>query len=394
MHKLTNIFLILILAFSSNAIYAANDQSTKNTQTKSAELKQLNDQIAQLQKTIQQDQGHKTELSQQYQKNLAQLVVLQKRVIELNRELSKKQAALTTLQKNQISNQQHLTEQNQLLAEQAHAAYFLMRNELYTPQQINQDAQQRYLAYFHNLIPARIDVINQHKQTASELQSKQHQVVKQKVALQTTLTQQQKTQQQLDAAKKNQQKALSQLSTQLQTKSETLKKLIANRRALEQLIKSLEKAEKARQQQRRLPTGWQPLPSGAPFTQVQGKLSWPTAGNLATHFGSSIDQSELKYNGVLISAPTGQSVRAIYQGRVVFANLLQGLGLLIIIDHGNGYLSLYGHNQTLYKKVGDVVKAGDMIATTGNSNGQGPSGVYFEIRHNSQPLNPERWCRR
>lgn len=391
MQKLLSFFLILIFIFSSNPLYAADN---KNTQTKSAELKQLNQQIAQLQKIIQQDQGHKAELSQQYQKNLTQLAALQKRVQELNRELNKKQITLNTIQKNQNLNQLHLTEQNKLLAEQTTAAYLLMHNQLYNADQTNQDIQQRYLAYFTDLIPARIDIISHHQATANELQSKQHQVVKQKAALQSTLMQQQKTQQQLDAAKQNQQKALNKLSSELQTKNENLKKLIANRQALEQLIKNLEKAAKARQQQKRLPTGWQPLPAGAPFTQLQGKLSWPTAGNLATRFGTSISQSELRYTGVVISAPAGQSIRAIYQGRVVFANVLQGLGLLIIIDHGNGYLSLYGHTQTLYKKVGEIVKTGDVIATTGTGNSQSAGGVYFEIRHNSQPLNPEQWCRR
>lgn len=295
---------------------------------------------------------------------------------------------LTTIQKTQASNQQHLVEQRDLLTQQTNATYFLVHDNSTT-----EDTQQRYFIYFNNLAHARADTINQYTQMLTELQSKKRQVTQQKVALQSNLSQQQKTQLQLTATQHKQQQALNQLSTQLQTKSETLKKLIANRHALEQLIKNLERAEKTRQQQRHLPVGWTPLPPGVPFTQLQGRLPWPTEGQIVAHFGTSIEQSELKYTGVLIGAPTGQSVRAIYQGRVVFANWLQGLGLLIILDHDNGYLSLYGHNQTLYKKVGVVVKAGDMIATTGNSNGQGPSGVYFEIRHNSQPLNPERWCR-
>lgn len=381
MQKLTRFILILFSLSCCANIYAASS----DTEAKSAELKQLNQQIAQLQSAIQKDQGSKTVLSQQMQKNLKDLAALQKRVATLNQELNKKQAALTTLKKNQLTNQQRLEEQRSFLTQQTKSAYLLMYNDDY-------NTEQRYLVYLNKLIPARVDNINQYKATVEKIQTQTSQVTKQKVALQTTLTQQQKTQQQLATAQQNQKKALDQLSTQLQNKTETLKKLIANRRALEQLIKNLAAAERARQKQKQLPVGWQPLPAGAPFTQLQGKLPWPTEGSIAAHFGSSIEQSELKYNGTLISAPSGQPVRAIYQGRIVFANWLQGLGLLTIVDHGNGYLSLYGHNQSLYKKVGDIVKAGDVIGSTGNA-GQGPSGVYFEIRHNSRPLNPESWCR-
>lgn len=129
-----------------------------------------------------------------------------------------------------------------------------------------------------------------------------------------------------------------------------------------------------------------------PFTALQGKLPWPTQGNIAIHFGALEDRSGLRYTGVLIKAPLGQSVHAIYPGRVVFANRLQGFGLLMIIDHGNGYMSLYGHNQKLYKKVGDIVQANEAIAAVGDTGRHVPAGLYFEIRHDSEPVNPQEWC--
>ncbi len=132
--------------------------------------------------------------------------------------------------------------------------------------------------------------------------------------------------------------------------------------------------------------------ANAPFTDLQGKLHWPTQGEIVAHFGAELGDSKLKYNGVLIQAPAGQPVHAIYGGHVIFANWLHGLGLLLIVDHGNGYMSLYGHNAALYKKVGDSVKPEDLIAAVGNSGVPGPTGLYFEIRHNGQPINPEQWC--
>lgn len=134
-------------------------------------------------------------------------------------------------------------------------------------------------------------------------------------------------------------------------------------------------------------------PASMPFVQLQGNLPWPTAGNILTPFGAELGDSHLKYNGVLIGAPAGQPVHAIARGKVVFANWLQGLGLLLIIDHGDGYMSLYGHNAALYKKAGDSVKPEEVIAAVGNSGVPGPMGLYFEIRHNGQPVNPVQWCK-
>lgn len=387
---------ILIVAFSP--AYAAKN-ADPTTQSKTDELNQINQQIIKLQAEIKNDSGHRTTLASQLQKNKDDLAKLQKRSAELKADLGKKQAALATLQKNHQNYQQQLDTQKDLAGKQLLSAYYLS----YT------DNGGQFLTYYNYLNDARVGVIDQTNKVLGRLETTQHKVAQQKVALQSTLTQQQKTQQQLTTIQQNQQRDLTQLSNQLQTKSNQLSKLIADRKALEQLLAQLERARKAREareareraQQKRNKGGrgvavkeeWAPLPAGAPFTNLQGKLSWPTAGNIITHFGSPIGQSELKYNGVLISAPVGQPVKAIYQGRVVFANSLRGLGLLIIVDHGDGYLSLYGHNQSLYKKVGAIVKTGEVIAAVGDSDSSGQPGLYFEIRHNSKPLNPERWCK-
>jgi len=134
------------------------------------------------------------------------------------------------------------------------------------------------------------------------------------------------------------------------------------------------------------------IPYRQSFAALQSKLNWPTAGIVVTRFGTDLGSNNLRYNGVLIQGDAGQPVRAVYQGRIVFANWLHGLGLLLIIDHGDGYMSLYGHNQAIYKKVGDVVKPHELIAAVGNSGEPGPTGLYFEIRHDGVPVNPENWC--
>ncbi len=133
---------------------------------------------------------------------------------------------------------------------------------------------------------------------------------------------------------------------------------------------------------------------GGPFAATRGKLPWPVDGRLLARFGESRgDDARTKWDGVMISASAGSQVHAVHGGRVVFADWLRGAGLLVILDHGNGFLSLYGHNQTLLKSAGDVVKAGESISTVGNSGGQDTPALYFAIRQQGHPSDPAQWCR-
>jgi murein DD-endopeptidase MepM/ murein hydrolase activator NlpD len=136
-----------------------------------------------------------------------------------------------------------------------------------------------------------------------------------------------------------------------------------------------------------------PISSEQPFSELKGTLTWPVAGQLKHDFGQP-RAGGLKWNGVVLSAPMGKEVRAIYHGRVVFADWLSGLGLLVIVDHGEGFMTLYGYNETTLKMAGDWVAPGDVIATVGDSGGQSEAGLYFEIRRDTRPLNPRGWISR
>ena len=131
-----------------------------------------------------------------------------------------------------------------------------------------------------------------------------------------------------------------------------------------------------------------------PFGKLKGKLPWPVVGKPSNRFGRYRNGTSLRWQGLTIPSTEGNRVEAIHSGRIVFADWLRGSGLLVIIDHGDGYMSLYAHNQSLLKEIGDWVNPGDTIATVGNSGGQQRSGLYFEIRHNGKPTDPKRWCKR
>ena len=137
-----------------------------------------------------------------------------------------------------------------------------------------------------------------------------------------------------------------------------------------------------------------PINSEDPFSEHKGRLTWPVAGALLHDFGQPRASNQLKWNGVVLGAPRGREVRSVYHGRVAFADWLAGLGLLVIVDHGEGYMTLYGYNETILKNAGDWVAPGDVIATVGDSGGQNQSSLYFEVRRGTQPLNPRVWVTR
>lgn len=130
---------------------------------------------------------------------------------------------------------------------------------------------------------------------------------------------------------------------------------------------------------------------GNPFDQLKGKLALPVKGEVANQFGAPRPDSTVLWKGLFLRTSSGQTVKAIAAGRVVFADWLRGFGNLLIIDHGKGYMSLYGNNETLHKQVGDVLRGGDIVAAVGNSGGNEDSGLYFELRHESKPLDPMKW---
>ena len=130
---------------------------------------------------------------------------------------------------------------------------------------------------------------------------------------------------------------------------------------------------------------------GSPFDQLKGKLALPVKGEVTNQFGAQRPDSTVQWKGLFLRTSAGQAVKVVAAGRVVFADWLRGFGNLLIVDHGKGYMSLYGNNETLYKQVGDVLRGGDTVAAVGNSGGNEDSGLYFELRHESKPLDPMKW---
>jgi len=185
----------------------------------------------------------------------------------------------------------------------------------------------------------------------------------------------------LDKARAERGEVLASLTAEARSRAASLDRLRREQAALEKLLRELRRAiEKF------------PSDSKSPFARMRGKLAWPTTGRVIARYGQT-RAGGLKWDGVLLSTTRGAPVRAVYHGRVVYADWLAGLGLLVILDHGDGYLSLYGHNEQIYRKVGERVTAGDPVAAAGDTGGRSSPELYFEIRRAGRPVSPIPWFR-
>ncbi len=187
----------------------------------------------------------------------------------------------------------------------------------------------------------------------------------------------------LEQARNERAEVVAALNARIASSSQDIERLQAEETALVTLIKELSEA-----------LAEFPVASQEPFGQLKGKLAWPVAGRKLAGYGQSRAGPRLKWNGVLIGADSGTPVRAIAHGRVAFSDWLSGLGLIVIIDHGDNYLSLYAHNGTLTREAGDWINAGDVVATVGDTGGQARAALYFEMRRNKKPMNPGPWFRK
>ncbi len=190
-------------------------------------------------------------------------------------------------------------------------------------------------------------------------------------------------QRQLEQAGREREEALARVTRRLGDREERLRQMRENEARLQQLLEDMDEALAD------IPDD----PTGKAFSEMAGELPWPVSGERKVEFGSRREGS-VRWNGVLLEADTGAPVQVVHSGRVVFADWLRGYGLMIIVDHGDRFFTMYGHNRSLLRDVGDWVQTGDVLALAGNSGGMDTSGVYFEIRRDGQPQDPDGWCSR
>ncbi len=367
--------MLVLLAIATNAWSAESDAEK--------ELREVRERIAELQRSMRRDTDRRDALSGQLRDAEENVRGARARLGDLRKRLAESDARLRELAAHRARNEQSLAAQREALAGQLRTAYMGGRQEQFKLLLSQDDpaAFGRMLVYYSYFGRARAAKIAEIQSIVATIEKAAADESAERARLSALEADSRRELSSVDAARDERSRALRAMNAQIRTRSDSIAKLKREAAALEKLIADLRKT-------------LQDLPpsGGQAFEKVRGRLAWPVPGRLVARFGQARGGG-LKWNGVMIESGRGTEVRALYDGRVAYADWLPGMGLLLIIDHG-GYMSLYAHNEQLYKSAGDLVEGGEVIGTVGDSGGRSQPGLYLEIRRGAKAIDPVPWFRR
>lgn len=357
-------------------VYGASVSATQK------QVKQLQADIRGLEQQLSSMQGQRSDLQQQLRDVELQSAKLNKKITGIRAQIQSAQKQLKTY----AGERQRLLELKQAQQQQLHqqllSAYRVGQQDQIKLLLNQEDPERvsRMMRYYGYITSVQVKVLKNYEQTLADLQQIESDIRQQQQSLETTEAQLQQQSDELKQVRASRAQTLAKLQSGIGKGEKQLSDLKANQSRLKAVI------ERLQQSLERADLAWQ----NKDFRQLKGQLKWPARGQLASGYGS-VSRQGLRSDGIIIAAPSGRAVNAVHNGRVVFSDWLRGFGLLTIIDHGSGYMSLYGHNDTLLKEVGDWVTANEQIATVGDSGGSSESGLYFAIRYKGQAYNPQPW---
>jgi len=318
-----------------------------------------------------------------------------RRLAELTGQQREADRKLAELQAQQRQLGNNLEEQQALLGQLLYQQYVNGKQEYLGLLLSNRDPDQvaRDLRYYQYIARDRAAWLTALRGNLAAVQAVSLATRKQRAELESLRAEQTAQKKTLEREQRARKTMLGKISLQLRKQRREISRLQRNENRLAQLVANLTRML-AKPKSGSLFRN-DDLPDnrfdGDPFDRLKGKLTLPVRGEVTNRFGTPRPDSTVLWKGLFLRTSSGQAVKAIAAGRVVFADWLRGFGNLLIVDHGKGYMSLYGNNETLYKQVGDVLRGGDTVASVGNSGGNEESGLYFELRHESKPLDPVRW---
>lgn len=304
---------------------------------------------------------------------------LSKKITKAHTELNDLKFYLNTLDTRQKELERLIENNKFILLHQIRSAYMLGDKNMIKMllNQENPNDFDRMLVYHKAISTQRYELIKSVNNTINEIKQNKHLIEKKRetlISLQKDLMGQEK---EIQLNRYQRRALLVNLNQLIRTHHQKLMALDDSKSQLETTLRQLKSTSDNKTN----------------FTLDQRhKLPWPTQGEISVQFGTRIQDSHLKWTGILINAKEGDNVRAVAPGKVVFANWMPGFGLLLILDHGNGFMSLYGRNNSLFKNTGDTVSAGDLIATVGMSGGHSKPALYFSLRFKGKPIDPTEWC--
>lgn len=348
------------------------------------QLKQINAAIGQIEKWLNSAANNRTSQESELRSTTRKIDTTAAAIVESQTSIAALESQLASLSTRSSALEAARSVQQDLVKRALRASYMSGR-ESYLKVLLNQEdpaLSARMLRYYGAFNEARMTEIARFRQTLSELaitvaemETATQEIASHKSELETQLSS-------LNADQNSRQALLKELDASIASRSGELQQMEEDRARLEDLIKQIAEAII------NIPAPEQLTP----FAAARGHLPWPVAGKPLNRFGSTYSDGNLHRQGVVLAAATGAPVRAVHPGRIVFSDWLRGSGLLVIVDHGEGYLSLYANNQSLVKKKGDWVNRGEALATAGANGGMDAPGIYFEIRHNGEAQDPASWC--
>ena len=351
-----------------------------------AQLERLRDRIDKLQRELNETRGRRDSAREELHAQERRINTLMRSLRDIDVRLQQQLREQKTLQLRAERERSSLSGQRQALETQIRAAY-TMGQQPYLKLLLNQEhpaAAARVMTYYRYLNDARLQRIAELRATLGRVEQLETQIAAAARALTGIREAREREREALETTRQRRAELLANLNAQVEDQSQEIVRLRADEQRLERLVKELKAALAA-------PELAFPGPNER-FATLKGRLPLPVAGRIAARFGETKGVGDLRWRGVFVGGKEGQNVQAVSRGRVAYADWLKGFGLLLILDHGDGYMTLYGHNQSLHRKVGDWVEAGQPIAAVGNSGDAPSTGVYFEIRHNGTPHDPLQWC--
>jgi septal ring factor EnvC (AmiA/AmiB activator) len=351
-----------------------------------AQLEQLKLDMAALSEELKGDKSQRESLQAALRKSEIAIGELQKDIQLTRRKLKRNETQLKDLQEQRRELLVARGTQQELITRELQMAYQMGRQgqlKILLNQE-QPDTLARAMAYYQYFYDARNAHIEKYLEILARIDVLEPEITSTTRTLRSNRKMLDQQRQQLLVGKKQRERDLTKINAGIKSKDQRLRKMASDRKELERLLEVIEEAIAELQ----VPADYQA------FTGRKGAMPWPVKGKPSNRFGRRRSGSKMKWQGLTIPAREGSTVTAIHHGRVVFADWFRGSGLLLIIDHGDGYMSLYAHNQALLREVGEWVNAGAAVSTVGNSGGQANSALYFEIRKDGKPTNPTPWLGR
>ena len=376
----------LFLSALAACLLASAPAMAEDREVREKQLKTVLGKIEKLKQAIDVKEDSKSKYIKQLKSIERNIGGISQDIRAIGKKIKARKKELAALRETRLQHQRQLSRENDYLAEQVYTAFTLGREEkvkLLFSQQEPQSLQ-RNLVYYQYFSNARVALINDVQANIDKIIETEELIQQARQELEKDQQALNRQKQKLDKDRGKRKSIIASLDQQLKKQGGNLSRLEDEAVQLQNLIKSIQEI---------FVDAPETEISRRAFAELKGKLAWPVKGKLKRLFGRNKPLSNLRWQGVMIEAPGGTHVQAVSHGRIAFADWLRGLGNLIIIDHGNSYLSLYGHNESLFKSAGEWVDAGEVISSIGSSGGQKKPGLYFEIRKKGKPQNPTGWCK-